>query len=80
MLHVLEARLFNPDRAELALVFAGRDKGAMAIASRERNQEPSIVSVYDEMGCTEDAIFQAIEELDWREESWARLVERELPD
>ncbi|GAA5991252.1 hypothetical protein JCM5350_005959 [Sporobolomyces pararoseus] len=39
-----------------------------------------IEEVYTEMGCTEERIFRELEELDWKEETWERLVERELPD
>ena len=38
------------------------------------------LQVYTEMGVTEDALFAGLERLEWKEETWARLVDRELPD
>ncbi|GAA5946353.1 hypothetical protein JCM3765_000211 [Sporobolomyces pararoseus] len=39
-----------------------------------------VEEVYTEMGCTEERVFEELENLEWKEETWERLVERELPD
>ena len=84
LLRALEARLFNPDRAELEAMFRGEDRGARAIAARERGVPESEVSIDDVYvrltGGGEDALFEALAAQEWREKTWARLVERELPE
>jgi hypothetical protein len=84
MLEILEPRLFNPVLAELVSVFRGEDKGAVAVVRRTKERDESgkieIEEVFEEMGCTESAIFERLQKLDFKEDSWERLVERELPD
>jgi len=94
LLQILEPRLFNPNLEELRDVFKGRDSGAVAIVKREKGllrstatgeeeaQEESVQveDVYTEMGCTEERVFELLDKLDWKEETWERLVERELPE
>lgn len=42
--------------------------------------EVGIEEVYTEMGVTEETLFGKLELLDWKEETWDRLVTRELPE
>lgn len=95
LLKILEPRLFNPNLEELELVFKGKDQGARAIVKREKGLlglpghedeqqsvegDVEVEEVYTVMGCTEERVFQELEMMDWKEETWDRLVERELPD
>lgn len=95
LLQILEPRLFNPVQSELDDVFRGKDRGAIAVVRRERSgsillggggetedeiSEVLIEEVYTEMGCTEDRVFELLGQQDWKEETWNRLVERELPE
>lgn len=84
ILQILEPRLFNPVLSELQAVFKGEDRGAVAIVRREKGglEEPVVYieEVYVEMGCTEIAIFHKLENLDWKEETWDRMVARELQE
>ncbi|ORY82308.1 rab-GTPase-TBC domain-domain-containing protein [Leucosporidium creatinivorum] len=89
LLQILEPRLFNPVQAELDAVFKGSDRGAVAIVRRQRASagagedgeiEVQVEEVYTEMGVTEEAVFRGLEEMVWREETWDRLVTRELPE
>jgi hypothetical protein len=83
LLQILEARLFNPDHEELTELFKGHDKGAKAIVAREQGKPESQVEpweVYEEMGATEDPIFDTIKEMEWKEATFQRLLMRELPD
>ncbi|KAM0754750.1 hypothetical protein T439DRAFT_284256 [Meredithblackwellia eburnea MCA 4105] len=84
LLQILEPRLFNPDLDELAAVFKGQDRGALLVVRRDKEIPEGVdvleEDVYTEMGCTEDAIFSHLRELDWKEETWDRLVSRELPE
>ncbi|BGP14683.1 hypothetical protein JCM10213_006237 [Rhodosporidiobolus nylandii] len=94
LLQVLEPRLFNPDLAELAAVFSGDDRGAVAVVRREKGlltpdggarEELEGVrvereDVYLEMGASEERVFALLQAMDWKEETWARLIERELPE
>ena len=42
---------------------------------------PSVEDVYTEMGVTEDQLFDKLREWHgWKEETWDRLVTRELPE
>lgn len=39
-----------------------------------------IEEVYVQMGCADSAIFHKLENLDWKEETWDRMVARELQE
>jgi len=94
LLQILEPRLFNPNLEELRDVFKGRDSGAVAIVKREKGllrstatgeedtheETVQVEDVYTEMGCTEERVFELLDKLDWKEETWERLIERELPE
>jgi hypothetical protein len=66
-----------------------REKGLLALPGHEDEQNLEgdsegegieVEEVYTVMGCTEERVFQELEMMDWKEETWDRLVERELPD
>ncbi|BGP30825.1 hypothetical protein JCM10296v2_002582 [Rhodotorula toruloides] len=95
LLQILEPRLFNPNLDELSAVFEGTDKGAVGVVRREKGLltadggsieerdggiRVEVEDVYSEMGMTEDRVFELLRQLDWKEETFARLVERELPE
>ncbi|BGP23514.1 TBC1 domain family member 14 [Rhodotorula toruloides] len=95
LLQILEPRLFNPNLDELSAVFEGTDRGAVGVVKREKGLltanggsieerdggiRVEVEDVYSEMGATEDRVFELLRELDWKEETFARLVERELPE
>lgn len=45
------------------------------------NGRVEVEDVYTEMGCTEERVFRVLcDELEWKEETWERLIERELPE
>ena len=83
LLHLLDARLFNPDHGELAELFRGEDRGARAIVAREHSKSENAVEpweVYELLGANEEAVFQAIKAMEWKEATFHRLLTRELPD
>lgn len=83
LLQILEARLFNPDHAQLTELCRGEDKGAKVIVAREQNKPEEEVmawEVYEEMGATEEPIFEVVKAMEWKEATFQRLLTRELPD
>lgn len=83
LLQILEARLFNPDHGELAELFRGEDRGGKAIIAREHAKSEDMVKpweVYECLGATEDALFTVIQDMEWKEATFQRLLTRELPD
>ncbi|GAA5867277.1 hypothetical protein JCM1840_005006 [Sporobolomyces johnsonii] len=95
LLQILEPRLFNPNLEELGAVFRGEDKGAVAVVRREKGLLTAdggsveerdggvrieVEDVYAEMGAGEERVFELLGALEWKEETWERLVERELPE
>lgn len=94
LLQILEPRLFNPVQEELDAVFRGEDRGAVAIVRRQKGSagggegeagegdqgKVEVEEVYEEMGVSEEAVFRGLREMVWREETWERLVTRELPE
>jgi hypothetical protein len=84
VLDALEARLFTPDPRDLAAVFAGTDAGARAVVARGRTPgeaaEVDVEDVYAACTGGEERIFERLRAQDWREGTWRRLVERELPE
>lgn len=64
-------------------MFKGEDRGAIAVVRREKadeHDEVRVEEVYAEMGCTEERIFELLGKMEWKEETWERLVSRELPE
>lgn len=95
MLAVLEPRLFFPDRDELLqllkcvksrhtaailTVHRGQDKAAMEVAKREGR--PLNGGRYEIYGVDEETLWERIDNLEdwWKESTWKRLTQRELPD
>lgn len=82
ILQSIEARLFNPDREELNQVFKGTDRGAKAVVARDKGKSEKDVwpdEVYTQIGASEEAIFDILETMVWRDTLWDRICERELP-
>ncbi|GAA6009353.1 hypothetical protein JCM11491_004287 [Sporobolomyces phaffii] len=88
----LEAVFRGRDQGAVAIV--KREKGLLTVGGagstaatrhqgdgrEEAEDGVEVEEVYTEMGCTEDRVFELLEKLEWKEETWDRLVERELPD
>ncbi|KAG8812786.1 hypothetical protein FRC17_001821 [Serendipita sp. 399] len=86
--HVLEPRLFFPDREELMRVLKGESRAALEVAKRAAGAagtEAQLVDLgarYEVYGLDEETIWERLEESEewWRESTWSRLIQRELPD
>jgi len=81
VLGVLEPRLFFPDRQELLDVLRGENKAALEVAKRTGIAVDQGAR-YEQYGMTEEALWERVAEMDewWRESTWLRLIQRELPD
>lgn len=92
---VLESRLFFPDRDELLQVLRGESRAAMEVAKRAKRvsivgqfsgrtaiPEVDLGARYEVYGLDEETLWNRIESSEewWRESTWARLIQRELPD
>ncbi|KAG7099641.1 hypothetical protein E1B28_001467 [Marasmius oreades] len=80
ILAVLEPRLFFPDRKELIELLKGENKAAIEVAKREG--QSLIGGKYEIYGVNEETLWDRIEGMEdwWRESTWNRLIQRELPD
>ncbi|KAI0756334.1 rab-GTPase-TBC domain-containing protein [Daedaleopsis nitida] len=80
VLGVLEPRLFFPDRKELLELLRGENKAALEVG--KRNGMPLNNGRYEMYGIDEENLWERIASMDewWRESTWKRLIERELPD
>ncbi|KAF8634958.1 hypothetical protein AX15_000684 [Amanita polypyramis BW_CC] len=80
ILAVLEPRLFFPERKELLELLKGDNKAAIAVAQRE--MRPLDGAKYEIYGVDEETLWERIESMDewWKESTWTRLIQRELPD
>jgi len=80
ILAVLEPRLFFPDRGELTELLRGENKAALEVAKRDGRALDG--GKYDIYGIDEETLWERIEEMEdwWKESTWARLIQRELPD
>ncbi|KAF7307043.1 TBC1 domain family member 14 [Mycena indigotica] len=80
MLAVLEPRLFFPDRTELLELLRGENKAALDAARRDG------VSLnggkYEIYGVDEETLWERIDSIhdSWKDSTWLRLIQRELPD
>ncbi|KIY46073.1 RabGAP/TBC [Fistulina hepatica ATCC 64428] len=80
ILAVLEPRLFFPDRQELLDLLRGENKAAIQVAERQNKiKEGAKYEIYD---FDERTLWQHIEDMKewWKESTWKRLIQRELPD
>ncbi|KAI6031467.1 rab-GTPase-TBC domain-containing protein [Pisolithus microcarpus] len=80
MLAVLEPRLSFPDRDELLQLLMGQNKAAIEVAKREGR--PLNGGKYEIYGVDEETLWDRIDSMEdwWRESTWRRLTQRELPD
>ncbi|KAH9982797.1 rab-GTPase-TBC domain-containing protein [Lactifluus volemus] len=80
ILAVLEARLFFPDRQELLELLRGENKAALEVARRDGRALNG--GKYEIYGLDEEALWDRIEFMNdwWKESTWTRLLQRELPD
>jgi len=79
VLGVMEGRLYFPDHDELMLVLHGEDGSQGKGKAKETVVEGGRYAQY---GITEEAVFERIAQVDdwWKENTWMRLIQRELPD
>ncbi|KAM5532233.1 hypothetical protein V8D89_014072 [Ganoderma adspersum] len=80
ILGVLESRLFFPEKKELLELLRGENKAALEVAKRDgRTIDNGKYEIYN---VDEENLWERIESMDewWRESTWKRLIERELPD
>ncbi|KAI0784947.1 RabGAP/TBC [Abortiporus biennis] len=80
ILSVLEPRLFFPDKQELLELLKGENKAAIEVAKRDG--VPINGAKYDIYGVNEETLWERLEKMDdwWKESTWTRLIQRELPD
>jgi len=80
ILAAISSRLYFPDRQELLKVLKGEYPAAAEIARRsEIDLDNGIYSIY---GVDDETLWQCIDEVEtwWKDSTWTRLVQRELPD
>lgn len=80
ILAVLEPRLFFPERKELIELLQGENKAAIDVAKREGRWP--VGGKYEIYGVDEESLWERIESMEdwWKESTWTRLIQRELPD
>ncbi|KAF7971690.1 hypothetical protein HWV62_20140 [Athelia sp. TMB] len=80
ILATLESRLFYPDRQELLAVLKGESRPALEVAKRDgRTLDGGKYEIYD---VDEETVWERIDSMAewWKESTWNRLIQRELPD
>ncbi|WVN87461.1 uncharacterized protein L203_102643 [Cryptococcus depauperatus CBS 7841] len=88
VLGFLEPRLYFPDREECISVLEGHNPASMAILKRERERARLRGEIFIEsvdgtlglFGVNEGVLFGRLENDEWRESAFERLVLREMPD
>ncbi|KAL0572924.1 hypothetical protein V5O48_009037 [Marasmius crinis-equi] len=80
ILAVLEPRLFFPDRKELIELLRGENSAAIEVARREGQALNG--GKYEIYGVDEETLWDRIDGMEgwWKESTWNRLIQRELPD
>ncbi|KAI0697592.1 RabGAP/TBC [Cytidiella melzeri] len=79
ILAVLEPRLFFPDKRELLELLRAENKAALDVAKRTG---VTIHAKYEIYGVDEETLWERLDNMEdwWRETTWTRLIQRELPD
>ncbi|KAJ9102642.1 hypothetical protein QFC19_004751 [Naganishia cerealis] len=88
ILAILEPRLYYPDRKEITSILDGTNSASLAIVARERERAKQkglsyvadIDGVLTSLGVTAEAIFDVLQQDEWKESRFDRLCQRELPD
>jgi len=73
ILGVMESRLFFPDQKELMEVLRGENKAAMEVARRAGPLRVDLGARYEQYGVTEEALWDRLEQTEWKESTWSRL-------
>ncbi|KAJ3558978.1 hypothetical protein NM688_g615 [Phlebia brevispora] len=81
ILAVLEPRLFFPEKRELLELLKGENKAALEVAKRDGLQLEGAAK-YEIYGVDEETLWERLDSMEdwWRESTWTRLIQRELPD
>jgi len=63
-------------------LFTGRGQNQAALEAAARDGLPTESAKYELYGMNEETIWNRLEAMDewWKETTWARLIQRELPD
>ncbi|KAI0347719.1 RabGAP/TBC [Trametopsis cervina] len=79
ILALLESRLFFPDKQELLEVLRAENKAALQAAKRNGLTNNAKYEIYD---IDEEKLWERLDAMEdwWRETTWTRLIQRELPD
>ncbi|KAI0785499.1 RabGAP/TBC [Irpex lacteus] len=79
ILAVLEPRLFFPDKQELLELLRAENKAALDVAKRTGLVATAKYEIY---GVDEETLWERLDSMEdwWRETTWTRLLQRELPD
>ncbi|KAG8782495.1 hypothetical protein FRC12_020756 [Ceratobasidium sp. 428] len=78
---VIEPRLFFPDRTELMEVLRGENRAALEVAKRS-GVKIDASARYEQYGMSEEVLWERIQGMEewWKDTTWSRLIQRELPD
>ncbi|KAG8686503.1 hypothetical protein FRC09_014089, partial [Ceratobasidium sp. 395] len=78
---VIEPRLFFPDRTELMEVLRGENRAALEVAKRS-GVKIDASARYEQYGMSEEVLWERIQGMEewWKDSTWSRLIQRELPD
>lgn len=84
----IESRLFFPDRKELIEVLKGESRAALEVAKRSLQNPIASESGdvmgprYEIYGVNEETVWDRVVDMEewWKESTWQRLIQRELPD
>ncbi|KAG8871691.1 hypothetical protein FRB97_008391 [Tulasnella sp. 331] len=60
----------------------GENKAALEVARRSSSAgvDVGLGARYEQYGLTEEALWDRLESTEWKESTWSRLIQRELPD
>ncbi|KAF7798527.1 hypothetical protein EIP86_009748 [Pleurotus ostreatoroseus] len=80
ILAVLEPRLFFPEKKELLELLKGENKAALEVARRDGQRLDG--GKYEIYGVDEETLWERLDDMEdwWRQSTWTRLIQRELPD
>lgn len=58
----------------------GENKAALDVARRTESLVVDLGARYEQYGMTEEALWERLEQNEWKDSTWSRLIQRELPD
>lgn len=61
-------------------VLHGENKAALEVARRRESLTVDLGARYEQYGMNDEVLWDRLDQTEWKDSTWSRLIQRELPD